>query len=113
MGDAEQSALRPSPVPSRAAGGRLPVIPGRRAPVLRNTRFWGTAGLLALVSVFHYYEFLGIPYIPPATLEYALTRHATDRILFLFPMVYAGFIFGLRAGLGVAGVSFAVMLPPG
>jgi len=40
-----------------------------------------------------------------------LTRHAVERILLLFPIGYAGFVFGTRAGLISLTVASGIMLP--
>jgi len=40
-----------------------------------------------------------------------LTRHAVERILFLLPLTYVGFVFGVKAGLASLAVAFLIMLP--
>jgi len=40
-----------------------------------------------------------------------LTRHAVERVFFLLPITYVGFIFGLKAGLASLAVALAIMLP--
>ena len=40
-----------------------------------------------------------------------LGRHAIERILFLLPVTYSGFMFGVRAGFFSAVVALAAMLP--
>ena len=50
--------------------------------------------MLAALSLVHYVEQLGIAGTPPSY-HFGLARHSIDRILFLVPAVYAGFIFGL------------------
>ncbi len=40
-----------------------------------------------------------------------LTRHAVERVFFLLPVSYVGYIFGLRAGLASLAAALAIMLP--
>jgi len=44
-------------------------------------------------------------------LHFGLTRHALDRILFLLPIIYSSFIFGLIGGLATCFAALLVMLP--
>jgi len=79
--------------------------------LLGNGHFWLVLALLALCSIFHYAEQLGILGTTAPSEHFGLTRHAMDRVLFLIPIIYCGFIFGLRAGLITSAVALVVMLP--
>ncbi|MEW6033363.1 MAG: PAS domain S-box protein [Chloroflexota bacterium] len=79
--------------------------------LLRNRHFWLVLVLFVLLSLFHYVEQLGIGPSKAPSLHFGLTRHALDRILFLIPIVYSGFVFGLVAGLVTSFIALLVMLP--
>jgi len=66
--------------------------------------------MLVALSVLHYVEQLGIAGTLPSE-HFGLTRHSIDRILLLVPAVYAGFIFGPRAGLVACFCGLLIMLP--
>jgi hypothetical protein len=40
-----------------------------------------------------------------------LTRHAVDRVFYLVPIIYAGYIFGQAIGLATTSVALLLMLP--
>ena len=80
-------------------------------PLLSSGHFWLVLGLLVLGTILHYAEQLGILGTTAPSEHFGLTRHAMDRILFLIPIIYCGFIFGLRAGLITSAVALVVMLP--
>ncbi len=88
-----------------------PHISGRMSKVISNRNFWLVLVMFALGIVLHYpqqilntdstslFSFLG------------LTRHAVERVFFLLPVTYVGFIFGLKAGLVSLAVALVIMLP--
>jgi len=79
---------------------------------MRRSHHFGLILLLfALISVFHYIEQIGIVHTAEPSYHLGLTRHALDRILFLLPIIYCGFVFGLVAGLAISCAAFLVMLP--
>ncbi len=83
----------------------------RSLKIVSSPHFWAVVTMFALGTVLHYpqqilstdsaslFSFLG------------LTRHAVERILLLFPIGYAGFVFGTRAGLISLTVASGIMLP--
>ncbi len=75
----------------------------------RNRHFWIILGIFVFLSLFHYMEQLGIGEGP--SLHFGLTRHALDRTLFIVPIIYASYVFGMRAGLVVSAATLLVMLP--
>ena len=64
--------------------------------------------MFAIGTIFHYPEDIVLPSIFHLT---GLTRHAMERVLFLLPITYCGFIVGLKSGLAAIVVSLAIMLP--
>lgn len=77
----------------------------------QNPRFWPIPIMLVALSVVHYAPQLGIASGDLLSLQLGLSRHALDRMLFLAPLLYAGYSMRLRVGLGVCLVALAVMLP--
>ena len=77
--------------------------------ILGSGHFWLLLALMALCGILHYAEQLGITGTTTPSEHFGLSRHSMDRILFLIPIIYSEFIFGLRAGL-VALVLFIVMI---
>lgn len=82
----------------------------RRSSILRSRHFWLILIVFLLCSVHHYSQQIGLTGPDEAGL-FGTTRHAIDRILFLFPIIYSGYIFGARAGLITTFAAFLVMLP--
>jgi PAS domain S-box-containing protein len=80
--------------------------------LLRKPGFWLIIALLLLITLPHYSEALGHPmFLNELITKLGLTRHAFERILYLAPIVWAGFMFGLK-GAGITSlVALAVMLP--
>jgi PAS domain S-box-containing protein len=80
--------------------------------LLRKPGFWLILALLLLITILHYSDALGHPlFVNELTAKLGLTRHAFERILYLAPIVWAGFIFGLK-GAGITSlVTLALMLP--
>ncbi len=76
--------------------------------IAQNVHFWLILAMLVVLTTLHYAEQLGIA--DPSAL-FGLTRHTMDRILFILPMIYAGFVFRLWAGLAVCFVALIIMLP--
>ena len=76
--------------------------------IAQSVHFWLILAMLAVLTTLHYAEQLGIA--DPSAL-FGLTRHTMDRILFILPMIYAGFVFRLWAGFAVCFVALIIMLP--
>lgn len=78
---------------------------------LRSPHFWLIFALFTGCGILHYVEQLGITGTVPPSFHFGLTRHALDRILFLVPIVYSGFVFRLGGGLIACVVALFLMLP--
>ncbi|MBM2832485.1 MAG: domain S-box protein [Dehalococcoidia bacterium] len=71
------------------------LMPGMRLETLSQPHFWLVAGMLAAGALLSYGQFLA----PLAgNLPFVLTRYAMERILFLLPVIYGTFVFGVRGG---------------
>ncbi|MBM4433047.1 MAG: PAS domain S-box protein [Chloroflexi bacterium] len=79
--------------------------------ILRNRHFWLIVLAFVLISLFHYAEQMGVAGTAVPSFHFGLTRHSLDRILFLIPIIYSGFVFGLRTGLFTSLAALVVMLP--
>jgi PAS domain S-box-containing protein len=80
--------------------------------VIRKPGFWFILALVVLITLYHYEETLGYPaFLTQLMSNLGLTRHAFDRILYLAPIVWAGFIFGWRGTFIISMVALACMLP--
>ncbi|MFC1864597.1 PAS domain S-box protein [Chloroflexota bacterium] len=83
-----------------------------RAPrIISSPHFWIVVAMFAIGIVFHYPQEILITSFPSFFAPLGLTRHAMERILFLLPITYTGFIFGIRAGLASLAVALIIMLP--
>ena len=80
--------------------------------VLRRPGFWLLVAALVLITIPYYQEAIKHPaFITHLWDNLGLDRHAFERILYLAPIIWAGFIFGFRAAFAVAIVSLICMLP--
>jgi len=80
--------------------------------VLRQPGFWLIAVSLVLISLPHYYGVLRYPpFLVPVVTNLGLERQAFERILFLAPVVWAGFIFGWKRAFITSLVALGLMLP--
>ena len=80
--------------------------------VLRKPGFWLILALLVLITLPHYGEALRLPaFFAQMTSNLGLDRHAFERILYLAPIVWAGFMFGWRGALITSLAAIACMLP--
>jgi two-component system sensor histidine kinase DegS len=80
--------------------------------LLRTPGFWFLIIVLALISLPYYSDALKHPpFIVAIFTGLKLERHAFERILYLAPIVWAGFIFGWRGALVTSLVALALMLP--
>ncbi|MHB1006777.1 MAG: PAS domain S-box protein [Chloroflexota bacterium] len=82
--------------------------PPRRSSLLRESNFWYTLAMIVVGALLHYSNPLA-NYM--ADLPIQLTRYHMNRILFIVPVVYAGFIFGPRGGFVALAAVTAIMLP--
>jgi len=83
----------------------------RVSMVVRNHHLWLLLAMFAAGIALHYVEQAGIVGTASPSSHFGLARHAMDRILFLVPVSYAGFIFGAKWGLVSLAAAAAIMLP--
>jgi len=83
---------------------RCPRIPG-------SLHFWIIVALFAFCCVLHYPGLLPLAAEKSLTARLGFERHALERILFLGPVTYAAFIFGLRPGAACLLLAVLAMLP--
>jgi two-component system, NarL family, sensor histidine kinase DegS len=87
-------------------------IKDRIVKTLRNPGFWLLLAVMALITIPYYRESLPHPsFITRLTADLGLTRHAFERILYLAPIVWAGFMFGWRGAFYISLAALACMLP--
>jgi len=88
------------------------ITTGWIARTVRNREFWLIFAILVLITVFHYQETLKHPaFLSQWMTNLGLTRHAFERILYLAPIVWAGFLFGWKGALATSLVALAFMVP--
>ena len=75
--------------------------------VIKSRHFWLVAAMLAMGAVLHYRAQIR----SMAGMPFALTRHAMERVLFVLPIAYAAFTFGMAGGLVTLAVAVLIMLP--
>ena len=86
-------------------------ISGGVRKAIGNPHFWLAAAMFALAATFHYPQQLPIVGAHAPKSLFGLERHAMERVLFLLPATYVGFIFGFKAGLAAVGLALALMVP--
>jgi len=80
--------------------------------VIRKPGFWLIIVLLAILTLPHYEEALGHPaFLTQMISNLGLSRHAFERILYLAPIVWAGFLFGHKGAFVTSLAALACMLP--
>ena len=79
--------------------------------VVRSPGFWIIVALFILISVPHYDETLHPPFVHRLFDTLDMDRHAFERILYLLPIVWAGFLFGHRGAYAASLAALACMLP--
>ena len=88
-----------------------PHILSRASKIIANPRFWIVLAMFAIGIVLHYPQQILSTSSPSLFAFIGLTRHALERVLFLFPVTYAGLVFGIKAGLASLAVALVIMLP--
>ena len=74
--------------------------------------FWLLVALLVLITVIHYREVVAQPSLfTDALANIGLDRHAFERIAYLVPIIWAGFLFGWRGAVAISIIALACMLP--
>jgi len=80
--------------------------------VIRRPGFWFIFALMVIITIPYYGESLNHPaFLTNMMAELNLSRHAFERILYLAPIVWAGFLFGWRGSFITSLVALALMLP--
>ena len=80
--------------------------------IVTRPGFWFLLLLMVLITIPHYEESLKHPsFLSQFFVNLGLTRHSFERILYLAPIVWAGFIFGRRGSIITSLVALAAMLP--
>ena len=80
--------------------------------VIRRPGFWLILITLAFITSLHYGESFNQPsFLIDLTEKLDLDRHAFERIFYLAPIVWAGFLFGRRGAVTTSVVALACMLP--
>ncbi len=106
--DANAQGARPSQPGECPQTAALRAVVWLRRRGLTNLHLWLTICMVALGGVLHYTSPLA-PYA--GDLPFQITRHHMNRVLFMVPVVYAGFIFGPRGGFFTLIVVTVLMLP--
>ena len=82
------------------------------AKSVKKPSFWLIFLMLLLLTVLHYREALGYPqFLSDVMSEMGITRHSFERILYLAPIVWSGFLFGRAGVLAASVVALICMLP--
>jgi two-component system sensor histidine kinase DegS len=85
---------------------------GRLTETLRRPGFWFILVLLVLITLLHYGDVNKYPaWLLQMISSLELDRHAIERILYLAPVVWSGFLFGWRGAFITSLASLACMLP--
>ena len=88
-----------------------PHISSRVSRIISKRHCWLVVAMFILGILLHYpQQIFGID--SPSLLSFlGLSRHTAERVFFLLPVTYAGFIFGIKAGLASLAVVLVIMLP--
>jgi PAS domain S-box-containing protein len=74
--------------------------------------FWLILVLLVLITIPHYREVIQYPsFLTNLLTNIGLDRHAFERILYLVPIIWAGFVFGWEGALVTTIIALGCMLP--
>ncbi len=80
--------------------------------VVRRPSFWLIVAVMVLITLPHYSEALQHPaFLNRLMDDVGLTRHAFERVFYLAPIVWAGFLFGWKGALVTSLVALGCMLP--
>jgi len=79
--------------------------------LLHNFHFWILFVIFIIFIILHYPSiFLSYLKIEVNSF-FGLERHAIERILFIAPISYAAFLFGIKGGITCLIISLIIMLP--
>jgi len=84
-------------------------LPGRTREIARSPHLWLLLAMFLVGIILHYPEQLIGGEAPSSLL--GLERHTMERVFFLLPVTYAGFMIGIRGGLAALALALAIMLP--
>ena len=80
--------------------------------IIKRPGFWLLAALLVLIIIYNYGETIEHPaFLTRLIADLGLEHHAFQRILYLLPIILAGFLFGSRGALITSLAALACMLP--
>jgi PAS domain S-box-containing protein len=80
--------------------------------ILSKPGFWFIFTILVVISIPYYGERLNHPaFLQSILSDLNLERHAFERILYLAPIILAGFLFGWKGAFATSLVALAIMLP--
>ena len=79
--------------------------------IISSPHFWLVVAMFAIGVILHYPQQILSTDSPSLFSFLGLSRHAVERIFFLLPVAYAGFFFGIKAGLASLTIALAIMLP--
>lgn len=89
-----------------------PISISQLTSVVRRPGVWFVAAVLVLISIPHYADALQHPaFLNNLMVSLHLQRHAFERILYLAPIIWAGFLFERRGALTASFAAFILMLP--
>ncbi len=80
--------------------------------IIRRPGFWFITAIFVFITILHYGEIQAYPGIlTRAMADLNLSRHAFERIFYMAPVVWAGFLFGWRGAFISSLVALSCMLP--
>ena len=80
--------------------------------VIHRPGFWFILVLLLVITLSHHSDVFEHPaFLTNMMANFGLDRHAFERILYLAPIVWAGFLFGSRGAIITSLAALACMLP--
>ncbi|MBN1375238.1 MAG: PAS domain S-box protein, partial [Dehalococcoidia bacterium] len=84
----------------------------KKAPVTAtNPHLWILLAMFIIGAVFQYPQQILRVDIPSLLAFTGLTHFSVERALLLFPIVYAGMVFGMRMGTAALVISLAIIIP--
>jgi len=83
----------------------------RITSVIRRPGFWFILFLFIFITFIHYGEIYSFTFFGNLSAELGLTRHATDRLIYLAIIIWSGFLFGWKSGIAVSVIALLCMLP--
>ena len=79
---------------------------------IRKPGFWLLVIALVIITIPHYADALEHPtFLSRLMADFGLDRHAFERIAYLLPIIWAGFLFGLKGTIITSLFALACMLP--